>query len=283
MTIRKLRCVVAIALLSTILPLGHAFAAYRPSSGESNYGSGTSTMTVNAPAGVQAGDLVVIMGYAFGESSSYVISSSGFTAGYSDEISGPALGPNCTLSIIWKVATGSEPSTYTVSIGDAPEIFLIDGAWENRNTSSPFVIHVFTAASGSASPVTFNLTGGTADAGDDVIWAAITNGPSSAPSWTPPSSYTTGVAAYESSSYPGAYFAYRNDVSSGATGTLSGTETGVGTDQIGFVISLAAAASGPPPSQFFFSANPPMPHPADVALALPAWIIEQRRRLVRRS
>lgn len=52
------------------------------------------------------------------------------------------------------------------------------------------------------------------------------------------------------------------------------------------IAAVYTSASTPPPvsySQFFLGAKLPMPHPAGLALALPAWIIERQRKLARRS
>jgi hypothetical protein len=228
--------------------------AYRTGSATSysSTNQSTSTASVNSPVGVQQNDIIIILGFACAVlTSAYNISDSGdgFSAGNAVFGAGPAQGPNANLSWIYKVAGASEPASYTVNVGaNNNNRVLICAAWTGRNTSSPIGINATTGpTAGTGSPVSFALTGGTASAGDDLIWVPLNNPVSGGAAWTNPSGFSSGLHVTSTTSpFPEGYFAYENNVSAGATGTLTGTETGVASDIFGVVISLAAAAAAAP-------------------------------------
>jgi len=205
----------------------------------------TSTASINSPVGVQSGDIVCIFGFAHDNSASYEISSSGFTAGNNSLWSGAGQGPASTMSWIYKVAGASEPGSYTVTVGANFDIrMLICAAWTGRKGTTPVNVNSATAQAGSGTPVTYGLTGGTVSANDDGIWVASAGTGNAV--FTPPSGFTTGKSLNDNgTSGMTLYFAYQNAMSAGATGTLTGIETGTGTDINGFFISLATGTLPP--------------------------------------
>ncbi len=131
----------------------------------------TTTFTINSPVGVQSGDIVIIGG-ASDANGGQTWSSTGFTSG--DQLSQTtsiSQGPHATMGWLWKVAGGSEPSTYTVTLtaGLFTDCEAWCAAWTGLNTNTPISANSQTKAAGTGSPVTFALTGVTAAAGDDLI------------------------------------------------------------------------------------------------------------------
>lgn len=211
---------------------------------ETSFTSGaqnTTTFAVNSPVGVLAGDIVIIGVSSTTNGGLTTISSPGFTLGDSiHQLTSISQGPHCNLGWLWKVATGSEPSTYTVTGSPAPftDLECWCAAWTGRNGTTPISANSQTLAAGSGSPVSFSLTQVTAAAGDDLIVFTIAS-QNAACVWTPPAGFTTGLSIQTATPFGNAYFAYKDGVTAGATGALNVVETGIGTDRIGFVIALA--------------------------------------------
>jgi hypothetical protein len=150
------------------------------------------------------------------------------------------------LHAAWKLATGSEPGTYVNSIVGSDSWQGFAACWSGRNTTSPVTASASTNASGTVSPVTYGLTGVTAAAGDDLIWfPSEFGGVSGTAVWTPPTGFTSRITYQPSApSSPGQNLSTKDSASSGATGTLTGTETGQDGDIVGLVIALAQGGAG---------------------------------------
>jgi hypothetical protein len=223
--------------------------AYRVSSAQS-FTSGnqaTTTFVVNSPVGVAAGDIVIIGVASTTNGGLATISCPGFTLGDSiHQATGINQGPHCNMGWLWKVATGSEPSTYTVTGSLAPftDLECWCAAWTGRNGTTPISANSQTLAAGTNSPVNFALTGVTAAAGDDIIVFTIAN-QSATCAWTPPTGFTAGLSLQTATPFGNAFFGYKDGVTAGATGALGVIETGIGTDSIGFTIALKQSSGGP--------------------------------------
>jgi hypothetical protein len=219
----------------------------------------TTTFSINSPVGVQQNDIIIIGG-ASDANGGQTWSSTGFTSG--DQLSQTtsiSQGPHATMGWLWKVAGASEPGSYTVTLsaGLFTDCEAFCAAWTGRNTTSPITANSQTKTAGGGTPHTFALTGVTSAAGDDVICFVIAQQNATC-AWTAPtnpSGMATLIALQSATPFGNAYAAYVNAVSAGATGTVNPVETGVGTDNIGFVFSLAQGSTGPPP----VSPQGPMP------------------------
>ena len=215
--------------------------AYRVGSAVATHTNSNSstTVTVNGPTGVQAGDIILLIENSLGGTTSSVMSCSGFTYVAGGQTGGPAQGPSCTMAFLWKVAGASEPSTYSVTLNSANfnNYCVIAAAWTGRSATQVGASQ-FTATAGTGSPVSVTLAGVTAAAGDDLIFFACGNNGASN-SWTPPTGFATAINDIEPTSSWNTYLAYKNNASAGATGSLVAVETGVGVDNIGMVIALS--------------------------------------------
>lgn len=156
-----------------------------------------------------------------------------------------------TYALQWatRVATGSDPATFTFTedFGAVKQSYMT--AHSGRNTTSPVTASASTTiSSASTSPLSVALSGVTATTGDDIVFLAMVRPTTGTDRWTfaAPGSYTE--RADENRDYLSSTIATRDNVSSGATGTLTATATrSVGSDTgafAGWVISLAAASGG---------------------------------------
>lgn len=221
-----------------------SFAAFR-ACGTVATGSGIS-VSIPSPTGAQLNDVVVII-VDFSTSAALTLPS-GFTNVAGSPVQFNVVSRNDVAyktAIGTRIATSSEPADYAATLSGSYPWMGVACAWSGRNTSSPVVISQTTSAAGSASPVTITLTGGTANAGDDLLWIPSFSKNGAAPTWTAPTGFTSEIQGDDlSDAYVHMDLSIKDDVSAGATGNISGTETGLAADQQGFVISLAAAGSG---------------------------------------
>ncbi len=213
-------------------------------------GTGTSALstapTTNAPTGVALNDIVLQFIWTNGTTTA-ITWASGFTL----IVEANGTGPNrdlghSQLHVAWKLATGSEPSTYVNSIVGSINWQGFAACWSGRNTTSPVTASAATNASGTVSPVTYALTGVTAAAGDDLLWyPSEFGGIAGTAVWTPPTGFA-GRITYQpgGTTSPGQNLSTKDGASAGATGTLTGTETGQDGDVLGLVIALAQASGG---------------------------------------
>lgn len=224
--------------------------AYR-SSAQVATASGTSTsLTVNAPAGLAQNDIVTLFWVNGGTDTSTITWPAGFTQ-FTPDASTSAPDTK-TIRAAWKRAGASEPSTYQVStdIGGGDKCILIAVAHSGRHLTNPPVAVATTQLVAQTDPVSINATGFTASAGDDAIWFAAQSGGvgEAVFLWTysAPASYTERQEA-AADAYTSGVVATRDNLSAGATGTITGTMTSGDADTSGygaFVIQLPAAAGG---------------------------------------
>lgn len=213
--------------------------AYRDST--SNAGSGTS-LVVTAPTGIQNDDILVAAWVNGGFDGGTITWPAGFTEFVAD---GSTSGPNSqTFRTAWKRASG-ESGNYTIEsdINDfcAAAITVHSG----RHTTDPPVAVATVDTGSAASPVSAAATGVTAVAGDDIVYVMIQNASSDPWAHTSPASYTEREEAG-----PGNWVSMsvsdRENVSGGATGTITGTLTAAGESggYAVFVVRIPAAAGG---------------------------------------
>ena len=155
-----------------------------------------------------------------------------------------------TWSLWWRVIDGTEAGKLTWTIGGGSDIVLRAWRFTGRDTSTPVSAQVWTAESTGSSPKALALTAVTAASGDDVlaIWALDTSTGSGG--WTG-GSYTSGYTeiSEDSFNWTSSFAAEQDNVSSGSTGTITGTATNA-TDGLGIAGWLVALKSsgGPGPA-----------------------------------
>lgn len=148
-----------------------------------------------------------------------------------------------------KIAAGGDNFTWNCSA--AINVYVINAAWSGRNTAAPR-----TAVTGeqntsvNASPITVSHTGVTAAQGDDIAVFMQLDQTLGSDDWNF-STITNYAEQQDDTARQWLTIALdtRDNVNSGATGTLSSTATQtVGTNGSGWgviVVAIAAAASGP--------------------------------------
>lgn len=205
--------------------------------------SGTaSSLVVTAPTGIQDGHILIASAVWGGSSAQTITWPAGFTE---LSVSSTALGiVGSTFKSAWKRAS-SESGNYTIQ-GQQNELAVAAMCvYSGRHASNnPAAVSTISDTS-SASPVSAAATGVTAVAGDDIVYLMAQNDGGDQWAHTPPASYTEREEVS-----PGSWVSLsasdRENVSAGATGTLTGTLTAAGNNG-GFgvvVIRIPAAAGG---------------------------------------
>lgn len=127
----------------------------------------------------------------------------------------------------WKRLTGADTGSYTFGdLGDENDWVLNAIAFRGRHTTDPPVKSTDASSnSGNTSPVSITANGVTAVSGDDLCWvgAADVSATGIANVFTQPTDFTSAESGERAFSWAGA--AYRNNVSAGATGSITGTLT----------------------------------------------------------
>jgi hypothetical protein len=233
----------ALTLLLASLFALPSFAAFRGSAGQANATASTTVTVTVSSIGIQNGDIVLFFMNA-NTASGTLTQPTGFSAV-------PGISQNIisnTVSMVWyKVAGASEPSTYTAT-SSASDIHTGEvRVYSGRNTASPFTAVATTAEAFLTSPGSIALTGVTAALGDDVVWL-VGNASGSGvatPALTNPSGFANQNIFYDATAFsPPILSCDSVNVSAGATGTLTGTETWSPLAAYGgYVLSLAKAAA----------------------------------------
>jgi hypothetical protein len=199
--------------------------------------------TIDKPTGTAEGDIVLILCVA---DDNHVVTDAadGFTVG-----GRIATGGSYAVQWLWKVAGASEPANYTITQDFNAAKTCVAMAFSGRNTSSPITASASTTlSSASASPVSVALGGVTAAEGDDIIHFGMIRPTTGGDTWgsAPPTNFDE--RAEDPRAFRSAFINTRDNVSAGATGTITGTATIVsGTDTgafAGWVIAIAQAAAG---------------------------------------
>lgn len=199
---------------------------------------------------VQAGDLIVFGGSSTSNGNESWSNTSGLTVGDTlNQTTSINQGPHATMSWMYKVATGSETTlAIATSLALFTDLECWVGCWTGRNTTTPITASAQTKTAGGATPHTYALTGVAAAAGDDLICFALAP-QNAAAAWVGPTVPTgfnaTGLALQTATPFGNAFMSWCDNFGGGATGTVNPKFTGVGTDNLGFVIALAQGSVTP--------------------------------------
>lgn len=222
---------------------------YRTGSAQTYTGNpqATNTFAINAPVGVAAGDTVVILSAAVANNAQYYVTSPGFTQANDNHTGTQAQGPPSTMTILTKIAGGSEPATYTCTFASGnPNNTLIAfcASWTAGTGASS---STFTATAGSGLPQSIALAGVGGLMGlNDLIWWAFSNTESG--TFTAPAGFNATGVTVNVTGLQSAFMTWQDSFSGASTGTLTGSVNGTGnTDQRGFVIALAQGGGGAGP------------------------------------
>jgi hypothetical protein len=122
----------------------------------SSNGSTASTSTVNAPASIVAGNVLLMAVGTTGSPSAAVLPSGwAFIDGAADFV----VNSNIAILTAWKIATGSEPGSYTVTwTGGGVATVNIIAQYSGNDQTSPIDAHGTTNGTASASVVSPTLT-----------------------------------------------------------------------------------------------------------------------------
>lgn len=206
-------------------------------------GNGTA-VSIAKPAGVAANDIVLLF-VTTDVSGKTCSTPTGFAAFPANNQATPDGHSNFAF---WRRFDGGEGANITATIGGSGDDWIAQAAaWSDRNTTDPPVVTLTTPnTSSNASPVSVALAGVTALSGDDIAWWGTLDKTSNAVSWTfaSPASYTE--ASDTNNGWCASSLAYRDNVSAGATGTLTGTATGSGGSSgfAGYVVRIPSTGGG---------------------------------------
>lgn len=208
--------------------------------------SGVGTITVGLPTGVVAGDIILVCLSAFSATSGTTMSDTpdGFTQVLQQYLNGASPSQWYTC-LFWKVATGSEPGTYTFTNSSGSMIGCIQcRAYSGRSSTQ------FSATSTGADTFTtytsgyaVSGTGLTAATGDDVvIFYTLVEGGAQTYSFTTPTGFANPVLAQNTSTgtMDPIFGADNVNVVAGATGVIATTPSST-VDTAGHVSSFTVA------------------------------------------
>lgn len=207
-------------------------------------GSGTDDVVLNRPAGTADGHQLAYCIESYAETVTW-----GFTPAASGTFT---VDGSHTRAATWAWATkvaASEPATRTISIGGAggADVKGIVVCLSGRTSAAPTPQGTNDAGNG-ASPVSAPLTGVTAASGDDIVIFFGCGSGNASGTWvlTAPTDYTLRETATDTGAFFGGGLGAttRDNVSAGATGTLTGTWTLAANSGESAGVVLAFAASG---------------------------------------
>lgn len=182
---------------------------------------GSTDWTANAPSGVTAGDREIAL-VSQDNAGATVTFPSGFGTPQSADLSGP---DSQTVWVAERVVAGGDSYAFTSSTSNSGVTHILAFSGRHASTASTFGTATQNTTSNS-SPISASCNGVTAASGDDValvLGIDITSSGATANWTTPPTSYTQGSTS--SSGLGCALTCYRENVGSGATGSLTGTIT----------------------------------------------------------
>lgn len=214
----------------------------------------STSLSITPPSGIVDGDVLVAFGVV--DSPSEAISlPDGFTAlvvtsGTNSPLSMTHDGGRIAAGI--KLASG-ESGNYTMTsdgAGVAGGILCFSGRTSATPTASTGAT---TGGTSASSPWNIDATGLTAAAGDDLVFIAHSDHNNTSPntvSFTPPSGFTSpgafGAPGSGGAAFYDAQIAYKENVSAGATGTITGVGTLAGATAARgvFLIALPGTPTG---------------------------------------
>jgi len=184
------------------------------SSSANTTGSSSSSLTLNVPAGTQSGD-VMVAHVVVRTAGNTITAPTGWT-----QIVRKDTGSALSTVAYYKVASSSEPASYTWNFGTSGEASGSIGSYIGVNNAAP--VDVSNGQLNSSSNNVDNSGVTTTVANDMLVYAA---GVVQATSVVPPSGFSEGSSS-ASNSLTTAEVSNKIDTSSGATGTIHGTENG---------------------------------------------------------
>lgn len=204
--------------------------------------------TVAVPAGAATDDIAILAISIDVASLPTFTWPSGFTQFDAATLSGP---DGHAYGSAWKRLTGADSGNYSItpSAGSGNDHLVDCALFSGRHTTNPPVASTLaTNTTANSSPISVSANGVTAVTGDDLLWIGAADA-TSAPggtSWSPPSTFTERQDDVNivGSGWCNGSIASKDNVSSGATGTITGTF--IATATAGWFASLVRipAASG---------------------------------------
>jgi hypothetical protein len=202
-------------------------------------------LTANQPSGYQAGD--ILLAFFTSDVSAGVpvhanVTFTGWT--FIEEAFGGTDGEN--VYVFGRVATGGD--NFSASTTDASaQTTIVVGAWSGRSQAVPTNFQKSQVDANAASPISVSLTGVTAATGDDIaVWVGLDqNTQTDTWGFSAIAGYTEQVD-YASADWDSDSLQTKDNVSSGATGSLATTATiltGAGQSAwLGIVIALSSGS-----------------------------------------
>lgn len=198
--------------------------AYRSSS--NNGTSSGTTITVPVPAGAATNDIAIIAISADIQNVTFTWPT-GFTQLDGLSITAP---DGHEYASAWKRLTAADSGNYSITASPSagPNILAECALFSGRHTTNPPVAStIATNTTANSSPISVSANGVTAVTGDDLLWigAGDTTAANGGTSWTPPSTFTERQdnASSGTGGWCNGSMATSDNVSSGATGTITGT------------------------------------------------------------
>lgn len=209
--------------------------------GTATTGSGTTSLTINKPTGVVSGDIMIVN--IANDNNNGAASLSGWTLIDSKN-------PDGSVSLLYKIAGGSEPSSYAFSVAGSPSVGSIV-AFSGVDNATPFDVAngAFTTG-GSGTSITASSKTTVSSNVAVVMFAGTTANNASANNWSGWTTATSPGALTElydnangAAASVGAAWAIK--ASAGSTGTGSATSVTNG-GWGGILIALRPGVAGPP-------------------------------------
>ncbi len=187
--------------------------------------------SVAVPAGVAANDIVILV--ATVDNGAVVFDTGDWPTGFTElsEVGMTLDGHRAAIG--WKRLTGADTGTYQFgSLGAGGDWVCQAFAFSGRHATDPPTLTTNTSNASNASPVSVNASTITAVSGDDLLWVSApdVNASGIATGHTAPTDYVERQDV--ENAWTNLAGASRDNVSAGATGTVTGT------------LTLASGASG---------------------------------------
>lgn len=186
----------------------------------------TTTISVPVPAGAAINDIAILVINLDNTGHGTLTFPAGFTTLFTTTVSGP---DQHTQALAWKRLIAADTGNYTVTWTGANDAIGECALFSGRDTSNPPTASEATDTSANASPISVSAATVTALTGDDLLWAGgldLTSSTATS-SCAPPSAFTE--RQDDARDWCALSIATEDNVSSGATGTITGTWTTTGT------------------------------------------------------
>lgn len=195
--------------------------AYRSSS--TNSGA-SATPSVGVPAGVQAGDIVIVTINI--DATGAAVDPADLPASFVELAETDITFDGQTAWVGYKRLTGADAGSYTFGNVNATADWVCQAyAFSGRHATNPPVVSTTAVLNtgGGGTSVSVTANGVTAVAGDDLLWICSpdVNATGAGNGTTPPATFTEAQDA--ENLWANSSGAYKDNVSAGATGTVSGT------------------------------------------------------------